>query len=220
MPSNEQQPQLKSPSARRTASPRKLTVTQRRARFVGGGLLLVLAGFCGVGGYLDGYGQHDHPQPAHAIVILGAHVKEHGVPGDALRRRTLHAVELYQQGLAHKIICTGGIGINPPAEAQVAAQLAMQQGVPESDLVLEDQSTSTWENASNATHICKAHGWQSIILVSDPYHMWRAQRDFKMLGLTVYPSPARNASLFHRVWGTSREVVVVMRDLIVKPRRV
>lgn len=195
----------------------KLSAARLRSRLVGGALLLALAGFCGFAGYLDGYGQHDHARPSQAIVILGAHVLKDGVPGDALSRRTQHAAHLYHQGLAPKIICTGGVGVNPPAEARVAARLAMALGVPERDLVLEDKSRTTWENASNAARICNAHGWKSVIVVSDPYHIWRARRDFQMQGLMVYPSPARNGGWVSRFLGTSREVVVVMRDLL-QPR--
>lgn len=204
---------LPKPDARKP----NMSAARLRSRLWGSALLLALAGFCGLAGYLDGYGQHDHARPAHAIVILGAHVLKNGVPGDALSRRTRHAVHLYQRGLAPKIICTGGVGVNPPAEARAAARLAMKLGVPERDLVLEDQSRTTWENASNAARICNAHGWKSVIVVSDPYHIWRARRDFQMQGLAVYPSPARNASWFSRFVGTSREVVVVMRDLL-QPR--
>src|SRR3712207_1629475 len=96
---------------------------ERRLRagpFVGAASLMGIVGYGGLMAFLDAYGQHDRAQPAQAIVILGAHVNERGVPGPSLHSRTLRAVQLYRQGLAPKIICTGGLGTHPPVEAKAA----------------------------------------------------------------------------------------------------
>jgi uncharacterized SAM-binding protein YcdF (DUF218 family) len=164
--------------------------------------------------FLDTYGQDDRAQPAHAIIVLGAHVNERGVPGLSLHARTLHAVQLYRQGLAPKIICTGGMGTYPPEEANAAALLAMQHGVPSSDVLLESESTSTRENVRNAAQICRAHGWHRLIAVSDPYHLWRVRRNFEAMGLEVFPSPAPNIEPWLRFQMTAREALVVVRDVV------
>lgn len=61
------------------------------------------------------------------------------------------AAELYHQGYAPKILFTGGLGRNtegllPEPEAVRFAKVAMECGVPEEDLILEDKSTNTKEN--------------------------------------------------------------------------
>ena len=61
------------------------------------------------------------------------------------------AAELYHQGYAGKILFTGGLGRNtlgmlPEPEAVRFAKVAMECGVPESALILEDKSTNTAEN--------------------------------------------------------------------------
>jgi uncharacterized SAM-binding protein YcdF (DUF218 family) len=175
-----------------------------------GGLLLALAI------RVDTYGQVDRAEEADAMVVLGARVLPSGEAGDSLRSRTLRAVDLYRQGLAPVIIFTGGVGDNPPAEARVAAELAAQNGVPEKDRLLEEHSTSTRENAEYAARICREHGWKRVVVVSDPYHLFRAQREFERAGLVAYTSPAlacrRNRVLSERVWWTLRETAVVIRD--------
>ncbi|MDQ3814751.1 MAG: YdcF family protein, partial [Armatimonadota bacterium] len=186
-------------------NPAHVTKPLPPARMVQGIVCLSLLGFGGLIAFLDAYGQHERAQPAEAIVILGAQVNTYGVPGQSLRARTLHAVELYERGLAPKIICTGGIGTFPPSEAKAAATLAMRHGVPAQALLLEEESTSTWENVQNAAHICRAHGWQRVIVVSDPFHLWRARRNFAMLGLTTYPSPSANREAWPRLVNTTRE---------------
>jgi uncharacterized SAM-binding protein YcdF (DUF218 family) len=167
-------------------------------------------------GFLDGYGQINRPQKADAIVVLGAGVGPGGKAGKGLERRVLHAVRLYRKGWAPRIIMTGGVGTYPPAEAEVAAQLAMQKGVPRAAIVLENKSTSTWENAANATTICKKHGWKSVLLVSDPFHLWRAQRNFQKCGMRAFTSPVApemwRAQPLRKIFWTAREAVLVARD--------
>ena len=61
------------------------------------------------------------------------------------------AAELYLQGYAPKILFTGGLGRNtegllPEPEAVRFARVAMDCGVPEADILMEDRSTNTKEN--------------------------------------------------------------------------
>ena len=182
---------------------------------------LGLAAFLGVAipaHFIDRYGQGDRARPANAIVVLGARVDERGEPGDSLRARTLHAVSLYKRGLAPKILCTGGIGDYPPSEAAAAAALARAHGVPAADLFLEEQSTSTRENDLYAAKICREQGWGEVIVVSDPYHLWRARREFTRAGLIVHVSPARecarNQVLHRRFYWAAREVLMLARDVL------
>ena len=84
-----------------------------------------------------------HQQPAKADVIVGF-----GNFNTDIARR---AAELYHQGFAPKILFTGGLGRNtegllPEPEAVRFAKVAMECGVPECDIILEDKSTNTKEN--------------------------------------------------------------------------
>jgi uncharacterized SAM-binding protein YcdF (DUF218 family) len=162
--------------------------------------------------FLDQWGQRDRAQKADAIVVLGAHVRPGGLPSLALSGRTLRAVELYHEGFAPRLIATGGVGDNPPAESLVIRSLAVSRGVPIESIYTEETSTSTWENATNAAEICHAHGWKSVIVVSEPFHLWRACRNFQKFGLTAYPSAAPHRTWSERLYMTAREVVSVARD--------
>lgn len=80
-------------------------------------------------------------EPADVIVGFGNF-------NDNIARR---AAELYHQGYAPKILFTGGLGRNtmgllPESEAARFARVAMECGVPEADIIKEDQSTNTAEN--------------------------------------------------------------------------
>jgi uncharacterized SAM-binding protein YcdF (DUF218 family) len=181
---------------------------------VAAGVVLVPLGL--LIGFLDGYGQRDHTRHADAIVVLGARVNEDGSAGTGLRLRTLHAARLFRKGIADHVICTGGVGDNPPSEASVAAKVLRERGVPSAAIVLEDKSTSTWENAANAAGICKKRGWRSVVVASDPFHLWRAEANFRKHGIKAFGSPVArehwSAQPLITFFWTSREAVLVVRD--------
>ena len=84
---------------------------------------------------------HQKPQKADCIVGFG------NFNTDIARR----AAELYLQGYAPKVLFTGGLGRNtegllPEPEAVRFARVARSCGVPEEDIILEDQSRNTAEN--------------------------------------------------------------------------
>lgn len=89
----------------------------------------------------DYLGMHQTPQKADCIVGFGNF-------NTNIARR---AAQLYLQGYAPRILFTGGLGRNTKklmteAEAVIFARTAMEEGVPESAILLEDKSTNTAEN--------------------------------------------------------------------------
>ena len=139
---------------------------------------------------INAYGQVDHAQPADVIIVLGAGLRADNTPGPALTRRSLHAAHLWQQGLAPVIICTGGKpGNRTRPEADACAELLRADGVPAEAIVQEDESRSTEENALYTKTLMEARGWHTAILVSDGYHLFRAQHLFSGQGIPVYTSP-------------------------------
>jgi len=92
--------------------------------------------------------------------------------------------ELYHQGLAPKILFTGGLGRNtegllPEPEAVRFARVAMECGVPAEDILIEDQSTNTKENIEFTRKLLEgkgvAHG--RILGVHQPFmerRIWAA----------------------------------------------
>jgi uncharacterized SAM-binding protein YcdF (DUF218 family) len=140
---------------------------------------------------LDAYGMQDGTQPADVIVVLGARVYPGGRLGPSLTRRTRHAVALFRAGLAKAIVCSGGVGQDPPSEAEAACGLAETLGVPASALVLESQARSTEENALYTAALMRAHGWRTALISTDSFHLYRADLLFTRAGVVAYPSPAQ-----------------------------
>jgi uncharacterized SAM-binding protein YcdF (DUF218 family) len=99
-------------------------------------------------------------------------------------------VELWKSGMAPKLIFTGGLhhdGTKP--EATVAAQAASDEGVPSGAILTETTSTRTWENFAEANRMMKENGLKTAIVVSDPYHLQRAQMMADDAGITAFTSP-------------------------------
>jgi uncharacterized SAM-binding protein YcdF (DUF218 family) len=140
---------------------------------------------------IDQYGYVDQTQPADVIVVLGSQVTGNGQPGTSLARRAAHAASLYQQGYADYVLCSGGVGDNPPSEARAACGRVMELGVPPQAIVYEEEAHSTEENAAFSAKIMRDHGWRTAILATDGFHLFRAAWMFQRAGIIIYPSPAQ-----------------------------
>jgi len=130
-----------------------------------------------------------------AIVVLGGGAVGKGTlrPSDQLLplslERTICGADLFAQGLAPRVVLTGGDAtvFGPgPIEAVEMKRLALRLGVPEVAIVLEDRSRTTYENAVGVKRIL---GDASILLVTSASHMSRAMGLFRKQGLetTAFP---------------------------------
>lgn len=129
---------------------------------------------------------------ADTIVVLGAAVWGNR-PSPVYRERLNHAIGLYEAGAAETIIFTGGVGIKSPiAEGEMGRLYALAQGVPDSAIFVDDQSTSTIENLTAVREIMDENQLESALIVSTPVHMKRAMLVAKRVGIDAYTSPTRS----------------------------
>jgi uncharacterized SAM-binding protein YcdF (DUF218 family) len=181
-------------------------------------LALLALGIGAAAWAIDAHGHAQSPTRSDAIVVLGTRVLPNGMPSLTLRERVSHAVELYRAGVAPNIICTGGVGENPPSEARAAATLAQKMGVPPERIAVEEKSTTTHENAVFAAQICRERGWKSVVVVSQPFHLWRGQREFHSAGIKASGSAVRDSAIdavaWKRAWYALREVPAALRCLL------
>ncbi len=127
--------------------------------------------------------------PADAAIVLGAAVyRDH--PSPVYRERINHAIELYQQGQVDAIIFTGGLGSGDEiSEGDAGREYALAAGVPDAAIFVENTSRNTVENLANSLPILEAQGFETVLLVSDPLHMYRAILTAEDLGLDAESSP-------------------------------
>jgi uncharacterized SAM-binding protein YcdF (DUF218 family) len=134
-------------------------------------------------------GNRDEARPADAIVVLGA-AQYNGRPSTILRSRLEHAIDLYQAGLAKWLIVTGGKAEGDrTTEAASAKAFALQQGVPESAILVEDRGRTTLESLRGVADVLRDHGLSTAVFVSDRTHMLRVLRIARDEGIEAYGSP-------------------------------
>lgn len=137
--------------------------------------------------------QVDEAQPADVIVVLGA-AQYYGRPSPVLKARLDHALELYNQGLAPRIITTGGQAEGAKfSEGEVSRRYLSENGVSAEFITVETTGQSTMQSAATVIEIMDRMQMTSCIVVSDAYHIHRVKRMLEEAGLTVYGSPRTSA---------------------------
>jgi uncharacterized SAM-binding protein YcdF (DUF218 family) len=133
-----------------------------------------------------------------AAVILGAQVLPRGRPSGTLRARTLHAARLHAAGTVGLLIPTGGVGEHSPSEAEVMARILRQAGVPEEDILLEEEARSTRESARLVAAMARGRCIRNLLLVTDPLHCVRAVEAFRVEGFEAQVSPVYSSPMWYR----------------------
>ena len=96
------------------------------------------------------FGKTDYRRPADAVVVLGARVYADGRPSDALADRVRTACQLYRDGLASKLILSGGPGDGAIHETECMRRLALALGVKAGDIWLDQAGLNTQATVRNS----------------------------------------------------------------------
>jgi uncharacterized SAM-binding protein YcdF (DUF218 family) len=163
---------------------------RRRIRKIGFWLLVAVLSWCVIlGSIVWGYGTHDRATKSDCIIVLGAAVQG-ATASPVFEERIRHGISLYRAGQAPKLLFTGGIGGGQiHSEGGVGRSVAIQHGIPATDILFEEKSRTTKQNLSEAQVVMQQHGMTSAIIVSDPLHMKRAMLMADDLGIVAASSP-------------------------------
>ena len=102
------------------------------------------------------------------------------VSGGNTSLRTKHGIDLYKKGLAKKIIFSGAAAYRmPPSNAKQMKEQALKSGIKADDILMDEFSTNTHENAQFSSDIIRRNNFQKIILVTSGYHQLRTNFEFK-----------------------------------------
>jgi len=139
--------------------------------------------------------QQDQRRVVDAIVVLGA-AQYNGRPSPVLRARLDHALQLYSEGLAPRIVVTGGVGRgDTTSEAIVGRHYLLGHGVPPSAVVAQPQGRSTQASMTAVAEWLEAEHLKRVILVSDPFHMFRLRLEARRTDLEAYTSPTESSPI-------------------------
>jgi uncharacterized SAM-binding protein YcdF (DUF218 family) len=129
------------------------------------------------------------------IVLLGGgHMADPRVPvtsqiSNESLTRLVECVRIHRLIAGSKIILSGGAVYDSSSEAGTFAKVAAILNVNARDIVLDDASRDTEEQAENIRAIV---GQDRIILVTSAYHMPRAMAIFNKAGLKPIPAPTNH----------------------------
>lgn len=115
------------------------------------------------------------------IIVFGALVRQDGTLSDMLRDRVETGVRLYKEGAADKILMTGDSENADYDETTAMKKYAVEQGVPEEDIVCDPYGLSTYDSLWRVKNVYKI---EKAVLVTQEYHLYRALYIAEKLGIS------------------------------------
>ncbi|OLT44885.1 hypothetical protein BJF85_19490 [Saccharomonospora sp. CUA-673] len=149
-----------------------------------------------------------------AIVVLGA-AQYNGTPSQVFTYRLAQAKELYDEGVAPRIVTTGGRAQGDTySEAQAGTTWLTGLGVPAEDVVTVPEGNDTLKSLEAAAREAKQHGWETSVIVSDPWHSLRAKTMLEDQGVTSWTSPTHSGPIVQtretQAWYITRETAALL----------
>ena len=131
------------------------------------------------------------------LVVLGGgatldtpNVQGEGHLAGHAANRLLTAYQLYRVEPRPIIFSGGQVFAGTGCEAAVAKHILQSLGVPENDILVEDQSRNTTENALFVQKLLQDKGFRQPVLVTSAFHMDRSVKQFAKIGVSTHPYPA------------------------------
>lgn len=142
--------------------------------------------------------QYGQPNAASGdvIVVLGGGATrgtpdlggEGNLSGGAANR-LMTAVRLHRTTGLPILFSGGQVFSDSGNEADIARRQLIGLGVPESDILVENRSLNTEQNAVYTAELLKSSGLSRPVLVTSAFHLPRAMREFRLAGVDPEPFP-------------------------------
>ena len=142
------------------------------------------------------------------ILVLGAGVRG-GKPSDMLRDRLDTAIELYFDGTATKLLLSGDHQSEDYDEVGVMSAYAIENGVPEADILLDHLGLSTYESVIRSKDV---FGIGSMVIVTQEYHLPRALYIAEQLEIDAVGVCADTRSYKSELYRNVREYAARTKD--------
>ena len=131
--------------------------------------------------------QDDRPT-SDAIIVLGA-AQFDGRPSSVFQARLQHARRLFELSVAPRVITVGGGAPGDrTTEAEAGAAFLEQRDV---TALAVPEGRNTLESLRAAEVVMAENGWDSAVLVTDPWHSLRSRTMARDQGIDAETSPTR-----------------------------
>ena len=148
------------------------------------------------------------------VIIHGAGLLGGNRVSRLLAERIDKAIEVYRKDPTPTVLIpSGGKGKDETiSEAEAMRQYLLSRGIPDSDILLEDHSTSTYENLQYSRKVIRENGGrQYTALVTSNYHVYRALRYCRKIGLKC-TGIGSHVALYYWPSAVIREFVAIHRE--------
>ena len=137
--------------------------------------------------------------------------------------RTERAVELLKEGYADYLILSGGKVYDDVTMSELMKNHAIKLGVDESKIFIDDEASTTNENAEFTTNIIEENNFKSVIVVTSDYHTRRSKLamekalentliDGEEVEVTVTPS--KEEKFTTKWWRSGNSVLMVISEYL------
>lgn len=128
------------------------------------------------------------PEGIPYIIILGAKVDGDEL-SKVLKNRADAAISYWNNNKQAQIVVTGGKGNGENiTEAAALKNYLLANNIAEDKILLEDQSTSTYENLQNSMDL---YNITEAVIASSDFHLYRAVTIAEKKGMKAYPLAAK-----------------------------
>lgn len=151
--------------------------------------------------------------PAQVALVPGAGITADDRPTLALRDRLDGAIELYRAGKVQKILMSGDNSSIYYNEPGAMTNYAIEQGIPESDIVQDYAGRRTYDTCYRAKEI---FGLESVIVTTQQYHLSRMVFLCEQFGLNTSGVPVKQSDYLlnrYMMWNV-REVLATVAAYI------
>lgn len=148
---------------------------------------------------------------ADAVVVLGASVFADGTPSDILADRLEVAVDLYAAGAAEVIIVSGDNRDSHYNESAAMKLYCVELGVPADDVLVDHAGYDTYSSMYRARSV---YGADSVVVVTQAYHLYRALATAQGLGMEAEGVPADKGAYDDQLSYSLREVAARTKDFV------
>lgn len=187
---------------------KKLVLIAVAAIFVLGALILLTINLTVVLGTRANIRNPDKEEDYLYALILGAKVHEGGILSDMLRDRMDAGIALYKEGSVKKLLLSGD-NSGKWGEVTAMKEYAMQNGVPEADIIMDEEGFSTYESLSRAKQV---YGIEKLVIVTQKYHLYRALYIAKHMDITAVGCDAALHSYGGQLYREIREILARVKD--------
>lgn len=157
--------------------------------------------------FINSYDEIENIDSVEAVVVLGCGVNPDGSPSRMLFERLKEGTSCVDYFKNSKLFLTGD-NSGYYNELATMKRVSLENGVDESRIVIDDFGFSTWESINNA----KQAGYKNIVIVTQPYHLYRALYIAKSLGLDAYGAKAYLPLYPRQIIWSSREILARIKD--------